>query len=319
MADVQLKEVDKVYEGDVHAVQDLSLYIKDGEFLVLVGPSGCGKTTALRMIAGLEEITDGTVTDRRSRRERPLAEGPRHRDGVPELRALPAPLRRGQHRVRPAAAQDAEGRRRRAGRMGGEAARSDAVPGSEAEGALRRAAAARRHGPRDRARAAGVPDGRAALEPRREAPGADASRDREAPARARDDDDLRDARPGRGHDDGRSGRGDEHGRPPAGRHAAAALRRAVQPLRRGLHRHAADEPVRGNGAHERWWSERHDRLVDSARRAGLPRALLRRDARRRARSRRRHPRRGCPSRLRKAGHARRSTGGSSSSRRSARA
>jgi multiple sugar transport system ATP-binding protein len=61
MADVQLQEVDKVYEGGVHAVQDLSLYIKDGEFLVLVGPSGCGKTTALRMVAGLEEITDGTI------------------------------------------------------------------------------------------------------------------------------------------------------------------------------------------------------------------------------------------------------------------
>ncbi len=62
MAEVKLKEVDKVYEGGVHAVQDLSLEIQDGEFLVLVGPSGCGKTTALRMIAGLESITDGTIT-----------------------------------------------------------------------------------------------------------------------------------------------------------------------------------------------------------------------------------------------------------------
>jgi len=62
MAEVQLKEVDKVYEGGVHAVQELSLDVADGEFLVLVGPSGCGKTTALRMVAGLETITDGTIT-----------------------------------------------------------------------------------------------------------------------------------------------------------------------------------------------------------------------------------------------------------------
>jgi multiple sugar transport system ATP-binding protein len=62
MADVQLRDVDKVYEGGVHAVRDLSLDVTDGEFLVLVGPSGCGKTTALRMVAGLEEITDGTVS-----------------------------------------------------------------------------------------------------------------------------------------------------------------------------------------------------------------------------------------------------------------
>jgi multiple sugar transport system ATP-binding protein len=62
VAEVQLNEVDKVYEGGVHAVQDLSLDVEDGEFLVLVGPSGCGKTTALRMIAGLEDISDGTIT-----------------------------------------------------------------------------------------------------------------------------------------------------------------------------------------------------------------------------------------------------------------
>ena len=62
MADVQIDAVDKVYDGGVHAVRDLSLEISDGEFLVLVGPSGCGKTTALRMVAGLETITDGTIS-----------------------------------------------------------------------------------------------------------------------------------------------------------------------------------------------------------------------------------------------------------------
>src|SRR5437868_6975076 len=62
MADVVFHEVDKIYPNGVQAVFDLSLDIQDGEFLVLVGPSGCGKTTALRMVAGLEDITDGTVS-----------------------------------------------------------------------------------------------------------------------------------------------------------------------------------------------------------------------------------------------------------------
>src|ERR687897_2211713 len=62
MADVKFDEIDKVYDNGVRAVQDLSLDIPDGEFLVLVGQSGCGKTTALRMVAGLEEISDGTLT-----------------------------------------------------------------------------------------------------------------------------------------------------------------------------------------------------------------------------------------------------------------
>jgi multiple sugar transport system ATP-binding protein len=57
-----MNEVEKIFEGGVHAVRDLSLDVADGEFLVLVGPSGCGKTTALRMIAGLETITEGTIT-----------------------------------------------------------------------------------------------------------------------------------------------------------------------------------------------------------------------------------------------------------------
>src|SRR5919202_340705 len=62
MADVSFQEVDKVYDNGFHAVKDLSLDIHDGEFLVLVGPSGCGKTTALRMVAGLEDISDGTLS-----------------------------------------------------------------------------------------------------------------------------------------------------------------------------------------------------------------------------------------------------------------
>ncbi|HEY7484934.1 MAG TPA: sn-glycerol-3-phosphate ABC transporter ATP-binding protein UgpC [Streptosporangiaceae bacterium] len=62
MAQIVLDNVDKVYPGGVRAVDELTLEIKDGEFMVLVGPSGCGKSTALRMIAGLEDITSGTVS-----------------------------------------------------------------------------------------------------------------------------------------------------------------------------------------------------------------------------------------------------------------
>ncbi len=61
MAEVVLKDVNKVYPNGYHAITDLSIDISDGEFLVLVGPSGCGKSTALRMVAGLEEISSGEL------------------------------------------------------------------------------------------------------------------------------------------------------------------------------------------------------------------------------------------------------------------
>jgi multiple sugar transport system ATP-binding protein len=61
MATVDMDQVNKVYENGFHAVKDLSLDVGEGEFMVLVGPSGCGKTTALRMVAGLEDITSGTL------------------------------------------------------------------------------------------------------------------------------------------------------------------------------------------------------------------------------------------------------------------
>ena len=61
MPGVQLKNLSKVFPGSVKAVDDLSLEISDGELLVLMGPSGCGKSTTLRMIAGLEEVSEGLV------------------------------------------------------------------------------------------------------------------------------------------------------------------------------------------------------------------------------------------------------------------
>ncbi len=61
MATVTMKNLNKVYDGNVHAVVDFNLHIKDKEFIVLVGPSGCGKTTTLRMVAGLEDITSGEL------------------------------------------------------------------------------------------------------------------------------------------------------------------------------------------------------------------------------------------------------------------
>ena len=62
MASVKLDKVKKIYDGNVVAVQEFNLDIKDKEFVVFVGPSGCGKSTTLRMVAGLEDISEGTLT-----------------------------------------------------------------------------------------------------------------------------------------------------------------------------------------------------------------------------------------------------------------
>ena len=79
MATVQLINVNKVYDGGVHAVHDFSIDIKDKEFIVFVGPSGCGKSTTLRMIAGLEEISygdfliDGKIMNSAAPKDRDIA------------------------------------------------------------------------------------------------------------------------------------------------------------------------------------------------------------------------------------------------------
>jgi multiple sugar transport system ATP-binding protein len=61
MAKVELKSISKVYEGNVRAVDNVDIVVEDREFVVFVGPSGCGKSTTLRMVAGLEDITEGEL------------------------------------------------------------------------------------------------------------------------------------------------------------------------------------------------------------------------------------------------------------------
>jgi ATPase subunit of ABC transporter with duplicated ATPase domains len=86
MARIELDHVTKLYPGGVPAVNDLSLDVPDGDFMVFVGPSGSGKSTAPRMIAGAGGRLLREDPHRRAGGQRPVAQGPRHRHGVPELR-----------------------------------------------------------------------------------------------------------------------------------------------------------------------------------------------------------------------------------------
>ena len=115
MATVDLEHVHKTYEGGFEAVRDFNLAIKEREFIVLVGPSGCGKSTTLRMIAGPRGDHRAARSHRRRVVNDVAAQGPRHRDGVPELRALPAHDGVREHGVRAQAAQAAQGGDRREG------------------------------------------------------------------------------------------------------------------------------------------------------------------------------------------------------------
>ena len=179
---------------------------------------------------------------RRPRRERRAPARPRHRHGLPELRALPAPHRGREHGVR---ARSRRACRRRSGspRCARRRASSTSSRTSTASPRTCRVASASASRWAGRSCAGrGVPDGRAAVEPRRQAARADPHRAGRAADAARRHDGLRHPRPGRGDDDGPPGRGAQGRHPAAGRHAARAVPRARQPVRRRLHRLAGDEP-----------------------------------------------------------------------------
>ena len=225
--------------------------------MVLVGPSGCGKTTALRMVAGLEDITSGIL---RIGGKEVNDETPKERDiaMVFQNYALYPHMTVAENigfalklRHTPKDRAQSEGQR------GGRHPRPDRLAGPQARAAVRRPAPAGRHGAGHRARALGVPDGRAAVQPGRQAAGADAGRGGPHPAADGGLHHLRHARSGRGHDHGRPGHRDAGRQAPAGRYSADPLRQPGQRLRGRLHRLAGPEPVRRH--------RRRGRAVDQTR------------------------------------------------------
>ena len=175
MAEIVLDHVVKRYPDGALAVDDFNLEIADGEFIILVGPSGCGKSTTLNMVAGLEDITAGELIIDGTGGQRQGAQGPRHRHGVPVLRALPAHDRRREHGL-PARCWPASTRAPSRSKVD-EAAEMleltqhlDRKPANLSGGQRQRVAMGRAIVRQPQ----GVPDGRAAVQPRRQAARADA-------------------------------------------------------------------------------------------------------------------------------------------------
>ena len=184
-----------------------NLDIADGEFVILVGPSGCGKSTTLNMIAGLEDISEGElriggkVVNNKSPKDRDIAMVFQSYALYPHMT-----VRENMGFALELAKTPAE-RHQREGRGGGADPGPDPAPGPQARQPVRRPAAAGGDGPGHRPRPVRVPDGRAAVQPGREAAGADQDRGIPAAAQAGYHHGLRDPRPDRGDDPGRPGRG----------------------------------------------------------------------------------------------------------------
>ena len=242
MATARLDNVSKRFPDHL-AVDRIDLDIREGEFLVLVGPSGCGKSTTLRMIAGLEQATEGDIWigDRRvndvSPRDRDVAMVFQNYALYPHMNVY----RNLSYALSPSSGLEDGDRRARSPGRG--LPRPHATPRPQARTGCPAASGS------------GVALGRAIIrEPKlflmdeplsnldAKLRRPDAIRDYEAAARIGRDDRLRHPRPERSDDDGKQDRGHARGPDPADRCAASALPPSGERLRRAVHRHAADEP-----------------------------------------------------------------------------
>ena len=282
MSEVAFDGVTKRF-GEVTAVDQLSLTVLDGEFMVLLGPSGCGKTTALRMIAGLETVTEGElrigdrVVNDVEAKDRDIAMVFQSYALYPHMtvaKNIESPLMARKFTVEAEGhAPQAHGRRaHRAGRAGRRVTRAHRPARPQARRPVGWPAPAGRPGPGDGGPPRRVPDGRAAVEPRRQAPRPDPHRARRAAPAPGHHVRVRHPRPGRGHDDGRPDRGDERRPPAAGGSAAGRLRPSPQSVRRPLHRLAAHEHRPRHGRAHRRRNRRPARWPDHRGRAHLGRA-----------------------------------------------
>ena len=242
MAEIVLDGVTKVFADGYEAVKEMDLEIADGEFMILVGPSGCGKSTALRMIAGLEDISSGElkiggeIVNDRAPKDRDIAMVFQNYALYPHMTVREnmgfALKLAGVDK----AEIDQQGR-------GGGARRStstqhlDRRPANLSGGQRQRVAMGRAIVRDPKAFLMDEPlsnlDAKLRVQMRTEVA--------QLQSQPGDDDRLRHPRPDRGDDARRPGRGDAGRRPAAGRHAGRALRQPEEPLRRRLHRLAGDE------------------------------------------------------------------------------
>ena len=256
MSSIELEGIAKSW-GDTVALHNVNLRIEPGSFCVLLGPSGCGKSTTLRIIAGLETATSGSLRiDGRDVTALPPAQ--RGVAMVFQNYALFPHLSVADNitfglsvRRAPAAERAERLRETAAAARPGEAARAQAEP------AVGRAAAARRARPRAGGTRQGLPDGRAAVQPRCAAAPGDAARAARAATSIAAHGGVRHARSGRGDEHGRSGGAAEPGPRGTERRAARALCEAGHHVCRALHRHAADEPDHPGGRPHRRQHGRH--------------------------------------------------------------